>query len=47
MVSAGLIFLGLIIKTVFAAVILAVVIWLLVKFGRLIDAYRQTLEAKK
>lgn len=39
MVPVGLLFIGLLIRTVFAAVIVAVAIWLLLKVGRLADAY--------
>ena len=35
----NLLFIGLLIRTVFAAVIVTVAIWLLLKVGRLVDAY--------
>jgi hypothetical protein len=42
----GLLFIGLVAKTVLAAVIVAAVIWLVFKLGRLADAYTEKLRAK-
>jgi uncharacterized membrane protein len=45
MVPVGLLFIGLLIRTVFAVVIVAVVIWLLLKVGRMMDAYTEKIKA--
>ena len=45
MVPVGLLFIGLRIRTVFAVVIVAVVIWLLLKVGRMMDAYTAKIKA--
>jgi hypothetical protein len=42
----GLLFTGLIIRTVIAVVVIAAVLWLVFKLGRLADAYTQKLRAK-
>ena len=44
--AVGLLFLGLIIRTVIAVVVVAAVIWLILKIGKLADAYREKLKAK-
>jgi uncharacterized membrane protein len=42
----GLLFIGLLIRTVFAAVIVVIVVWLLIKLGRLADAYTEKIKAQ-
>ena len=42
----GLLFTGLIIRTVLAAAVIVAVIWLVIKLGRLADAYTDKLRAK-
>jgi hypothetical protein len=42
----GLLFSGLIIRTVIAVVVIAAVLWLIFKLGRLADAYTEKLKAK-
>ena len=42
----GLMFVGLIIRTLIAAVIIIAILWLVLKLGRLADAYTQKLRAK-
>jgi uncharacterized protein HemY len=42
----GLLFTGLIIRTVIAAVVIVAVIWLVIKLGRLADAYTDKLRTK-
>jgi hypothetical protein len=42
----GLLFTGLIVKTVIAAAIVAAFIWLIFKLGKLTDAYTEKLRAK-
>ncbi len=44
--AVGLLFIGLIIRTVIAAVIIAAVLWLVFKLGKLADAYTEKLRAK-
>ncbi len=46
-VHVGLLFTGLIIRTVLAVVVLAVFVWLALKLGRLADAYTEKISAKK
>ena len=42
----GLLFTGLVIRTVFAAAAVAVIIWLVFKLGKLADAYTEKLRTK-
>jgi len=42
----GLLFTGLVIRTVLAVVVIAAVLWLVFKLGRLADAYTEKLRAK-
>ena len=42
----GLLFTGLIVKTVLAVAIIAAFIWLILKLGKLADAYTEKLRAK-
>ena len=42
----GLLFIGLVAKTMLAAVVIGAVIWLVFKLGRLADAYTEKLRAK-
>jgi hypothetical protein len=42
----GLLFSGLIIRTAIAVVVIAAVLWLVFKLGRLADAYTEKLRAK-
>lgn len=42
----GLLFIGLIIRTAIAAVVIVAILWLVLKLGRLADAYTQKLKAK-
>jgi hypothetical protein len=42
----GLLFSGLIIRTVIAVVVITAVLWLIFKLGRLADAYTEKLKAK-
>jgi hypothetical protein len=42
----GLLFSGLVIRTVIAVVVIAAVLWLVFKLGRLADAYTEKLRAK-
>jgi len=42
----GLLFIGLIIRTAIAAVVIGAILWLIFKLGRLADAYAQKLRAK-
>jgi uncharacterized protein HemY len=42
----GLLFTGLIIRTVIAAVVIVAVLWLVIKLGKLADAYTEKLRAK-
>jgi len=44
--AIGLLFVGLIIRTVIAAVIIAAVLWLVFKLGKLADAYTEKLRTK-
>jgi uncharacterized protein HemY len=43
----GLLFIGLIIRTVLAVVVITAVVWLVIKLGRLADAYTEKLKAKQ
>ena len=47
MALVGLLFIGLLIRTFFAAAILVVGVWLLLKVGRLIDAYTEKAKATR
>jgi uncharacterized protein HemY len=42
----GLLFTGLIIRTVIAVVVIVAILWLVFKLGRLADAYTEKLKAK-
>ena len=42
----GLVFVGLIIRTVIAVVVIAAVLWLVFKLGKLADAYTEKLRTK-
>jgi len=42
----GLLFIGLIIRTVIAVVVIAAVLWLIFKLGKLADAYTEKLRTK-
>ncbi|MGA2627434.1 MAG: hypothetical protein ABSF63_10325 [Candidatus Bathyarchaeia archaeon] len=42
----GLLFIGLIIRTVIAAIVIGAVLWLVLKLGRLADAYTEKLKGK-
>jgi uncharacterized protein HemY len=42
----GLLFIGLIIRTVIAAVVIVALLWLVLKLGRLADAYTEKLKKK-
>jgi uncharacterized protein HemY len=42
----GLLFIGLIIRTVIAVVVIAAVLWLVFKLGKLADAYTEKLRRK-
>jgi hypothetical protein len=44
--AIGLVFVGLIIRTVIAVVVVAALLWLVFKLGKLADAYTQKLRAK-
>ncbi len=46
-VHVGLLFTGLIIRTILAVVVLAVFVWLALKLGRLADAYTERISGKK
>ena len=47
MIPVGLLFIGLLIRTVFAAAIFTVGVWFLLKIGRLIDAYTERIKANR
>jgi uncharacterized protein HemY len=42
----GLLFIGLIVRTVIAAVVIVALLWLVLKLGRLADAYTEKLKKK-
>jgi len=42
----GLLFTGLILRTVLAVVVIVAILWLVFKLGRLADAYAEKLRAK-
>jgi hypothetical protein len=44
--AVGLLFTGLIIRTVIAVVVIAAVLWLVLKLGKLADAYTEKLKTK-
>ena len=44
--AIGLLFTGLLIRTVIAAVIIVAVLWLVFKLGKLADAYAEKLRTK-
>jgi hypothetical protein len=46
MVSAGLIFLGLVIRTILGAVVVVALVWLFFKLGKLAEAYTKKLQPK-
>ncbi len=46
-IPIGLLFVGLIIRTALAIVVLALVVWLALKLGKLADAYTDRIRAKK
>jgi len=46
MVSAGLIFLGLLIRTVLGATVVVALVWLFFKLGKLAEAYTKKLQPK-
>ena len=43
----GLLFIGLIIRTVIAVVVVAAVLWLVFKLGKVADTYTEKLRTKK
>jgi uncharacterized membrane protein len=43
----GLLFFGMIIRTIIAVVIIVAVLWLILKLGRLADAHTEKLKAKQ
>lgn len=43
----GLLFTGLLVRTVLAVVVLVVFVWLALKLGRLADAYTDRIRARK
>jgi hypothetical protein len=43
----GLLFIGLIIRAVIAVVVIAIVLWLVFKLGKLADAYTEKLRTKQ
>jgi len=45
-VAIGLLFIGMLIRTVLGAVVVAALVFLLWKIGRLADAYTQKIKAK-
>ena len=46
MFSAGLIFLGLLIRTILGAAVVVSLVWLMFKLGRLAEAYTKKLQPK-
>jgi len=46
MVAAGLMFLGLVIRTVLGAAVVVAMIWLFFKLGKLAEAYTKRLQRK-
>jgi uncharacterized protein HemY len=42
----GLLFTGLIVRTVIAVVVIAAVLWLVIKLGKVADAYTEKLRTK-
>jgi uncharacterized protein HemY len=42
----GLLFTGLIIRTVIAAIVIVALLWLVIKLGKLADAYTEKLRTK-
>jgi hypothetical protein len=46
MVPVGLLFLGLVIRTVLGAAVVIAVVWLLFKLSKLADAYTRKLQSK-
>jgi uncharacterized membrane protein len=46
MIPVGLLFIGLLIRTIFAAAIVVIFVWLLLKLGRLIDAYTDKMKSQ-
>ena len=45
--AIGLLAVGLIIRTVIAVVVIAAVLWLILKIGKLVDAYTEKLKTKQ
>ena len=45
-VPVGLLFIGLILRTILAAVVVVAVLWLFWKIGKLADAYAEKIKAK-
>jgi hypothetical protein len=46
MVPVGLLFFGLLIRTVLATAMVVMIVWLLLKVGRLVDAYTEKTKAQ-
>lgn len=46
MFSAGLVFLGLLIRTILGAAVVVAVVWLMFKLGKLAEAYIKKLQPK-
>ena len=46
MVPVGLLFLGLVVRTILGAAIVVAVVWLLFKLAKLADAYTKKLQSK-
>jgi hypothetical protein len=47
MVPVGLIFIGLVVRTILGTAVVVAVVWLLYKLGRLAEAYTDKLSGKK
>lgn len=47
MAPVGLLFLGLVIRSIFGAALVIAVVWLLFKLAKLADAYTQKLQSSK
>ncbi len=43
----GLLFVGLVVRTVLAVAVIAAIVWLVLKLGRLADAYTEKLKSSK
>ena len=46
MVPVGLLFLGLVVRSILGAVLVIAVVWLLLKLAKLVDAYTKKLQSK-